>query len=101
MPAGGCRYTVEKHHERFLTQEEVYRLGQALEAAPAERLASTHAAAAIRLLLLTGCRGNEILGLHWEDLHFEAGEMRLVNSKTGARGVPSCQYIPVSILLPA
>ena len=42
--------------ERFLTREELYRLGQAPRAAPAERLASTHAAAAIRLLVLTGCR---------------------------------------------
>ena len=66
------RYKVEKHHERFLTPEELYRLGQALDAAPA-----------IRLLVLTGCRRNEILGLRWEDLDFEAGEMRLADSKTG------------------
>ena len=37
------RYKVEKHHERFLTPEELYRLGRTLDAAPAERLASTHA----------------------------------------------------------
>ncbi len=82
------RYKVEKHYERFLTPEELYRLGRALDAAPAERLASTHAAAAIRLLVLTGCRRNEILGLRWEDLDFEAGEMRLADSKTGARVAP-------------
>jgi integrase len=45
-------------------------------------------AAASRLLVLTGCRRNEILGLRWEDLDFEAGEMRLVDSKTGARVAP-------------
>ena len=93
-PSGGnpCRfvrrYKVEKHHERFLTHVELYRLGRALDAAPAERLASTHAAAAIRLLVLTGCRRNEVLGLRWEDLYFEAGVMRLADSKTGARVVP-------------
>ena len=70
---GVSRFKVEKH-ERFLTREELYRLGQALRAAPAERLASTHAAAAIRLLVLTGCRRNEILGLRWDDLNFETGE---------------------------
>ena len=80
------RYKVEQHHERFLTPEELCRLGQALDSAPVERLASAHAAAAIRLLVLTGCRRNEILGLRWEDLDFEAGEMRLIDSKTGARG---------------
>ena len=82
------RYKVEKHHERFLTHEELYRLGQVLNVAPAERLASAHAAAAIRLLVLTGCRRNEILGLRWEDLDLETGEMRLADSKTGARVVP-------------
>ena len=82
------RYKVEKHHERFLTPDELYRLGEALDAAPAEHLASAHAAAAIRLLVLTGCRRNEILGLRWEDLDFDAGEMRLADSKTGARVVP-------------
>ena len=82
------RYKVEKHHERFLTHEELFRLAQVLEVAPAERLASIHSAAAIRLLVLTGCRRNEILGLRWEELDFETGEMRLVDSKTGARVVP-------------
>ena len=84
---GVSRFKVEKH-ERFLTREELYRLGQTLKAAPAEGLASTHAAAAIRLLVLTGCRRNEILGLRWDDLNFESGEMRLPDSKTGARMVP-------------
>ena len=82
------RYKVGKHHERFLTPEELHRLSRALDAAPGERLASAHSAAAIRLLVLTGCRRNEILGLRWEDLDFEAGEMRLADSKTGARVVP-------------
>ena len=81
------RFKVEKH-ERFLTREELSRLGEALRAAPAERLASTHAAAAIYLLVLTGCRRNEILGLRWDDLNFDTGQMRLRDSKTGARMVP-------------
>ena len=49
---GVARFKVEKH-ERFLTREELHRLGEALRAAPAERLASVHAATAIRLLVLT------------------------------------------------
>ena len=84
---GVARFKVEKH-ERFLTREELHRLGEALRAAPAERLASVHAAAAIRLLVLTGCRRNEILCLRWDDLNFDSGEMRLRDSKTGARTVP-------------
>ena len=81
------RFKVVKH-ERFLTREELYRLGEALRAAPAGRLASAHAAGAIRLLVLTGCRRDEILGLRWDDLDFDAGKMRLRDSKTGARMVP-------------
>ena len=82
------RYKVQPQHERFLTPEELHHLGRALDAAPAERLASIHGAAAIRLLVLTGCRRNEILGLRWEDVDFEAGELRLHDTKTGARLVP-------------
>ena len=82
------RYKVQAQHERFLTPEELARLGRALDAAPAERLASRHGAAAIRLLVLTGCRRNEILGLRWEDVDFEEGELRLRDTKTGARMVP-------------
>ncbi len=84
---GVSRFRVEKH-ERFLTREELYRLGETLRAAPEKRLASTHAAAAIRLLVLTGCRRNEILGLRWDDLNFDTGEMRLPDTKTGTRMVP-------------
>lgn len=82
------RYKVNGRKERFLTPGEIARLGRTLDIAPAERLASRHAAAAIRLLILTGCRRNEIMGLAWDDLDFEAGEMRLADSKTGARVVP-------------
>ena len=46
------------------------------------------AVAAIRLLVLTGCRRSEILGLRWEHVDLAAGELRLADSKTGARLVP-------------
>ena len=82
------RYKVDPHKERFLTPEELARLGRALDVAPEKRLASRHAAAAIRLLVLTGCRRNEIMGLAWDDLDFEAGKMRLADSKTGPRIIP-------------
>lgn len=82
------RYKVTRRRERFLTPEELARLGRTLDIAPAERLASRHAAAAIRLLVLTGCRRNEIMGLAWDDLDFQVGEMRLADSKTGTRIVP-------------
>jgi len=49
----------------------------------------THvAAAALRLLMLTGCRRNEIVSLKWEDVDFEHEEFRLRDSKTGGRMIP-------------
>ena len=45
-------------------------------------------AAAIRLLMLTGCRRNEIVALHWRQVDIEAGEIRLADAKTRSRLVP-------------
>ena len=33
--------------------------------------------------MLTGCRRIEVLGLRWDDLNFDIGEMRLPDTKTG------------------
>ena len=49
---------------------------------------SSSAAAGLRLLMLTGCRRNEILTLRWEDVDLEHDEIRLRDAKTGARAVP-------------
>ena len=85
-----CRFARKRkvrRRERFLTDVEFRRLGRALNSLESERRISAHAAAAIRLLMLTGCRRNEILTLRWEDVHPEAGELRLRDSKTGPRAV--------------
>ena len=74
--------------ERFLTDTEFRRLGEVLGEAPTEGGVSVHAVAAIRLLMLTGCRKSEILSLQWTDIDLEAGELRLRESKTGPRAVP-------------
>ena len=47
-----------------------------------------YAVTAIRLLMLTGCRLGEIQTLRWENVDLEAGELRLPDSRTGARMVP-------------
>ena len=46
-----------------------------------------HAVAAMRLLLLTGCRKGEILNLRWDQVDLEAGELRLPDTKTGPRTI--------------
>ena len=48
---------------------------------------SASAVAAIRLLILTGCRKSEILTLRWEEVALDEAELRLADSKTGARVV--------------
>ncbi len=86
-----CRH-VERYRERkiqrFLSDEELARLGNALERAECDDLASCSAIAAIRLLIFTGCRSSEILGLRWEHIDQQRNLLRLPDSKTGARIVP-------------
>ena len=101
---------VEHRRERFLTGEELERLGAAIreaetkgipwevdEAGPkAKHLPKAKnrytkigpfAAAALRLLLFTGCRLREILHLKWENVDSERGLLFLADSKTGKKTV--------------
>ena len=92
-PVGGnpCRF-IKKYPtrscERFLSEQEFLRLGTVLKQLETEGKISNTAAAAIRLLMLTGCRRNEILTLRWQDVDLEHNELRLRGAKTGARAVP-------------
>ena len=76
-----------RRRERFLTDVEFRRLGSTLDEFEATGRLSPHAAAALRLLMLTGCRRNEILTLRWEDVRLEAQELHLSDSKSGPRTV--------------
>ena len=70
---------------RFLSREEVQKLHRALDR-HAERSASARQQAdIIRLLLLTGCRKNEVLALRWTEVRPDA--LALADSKTGPRRV--------------
>jgi len=77
----------EETRERFLSEEELGRLAEALTALEQEDPTRAHTLAAIRLLILTGCRKGEILGLRWQDVDFERRCLRLPDSKTGAKVV--------------
>ena len=87
-PCRAVRKYRTRPRERFLTDTEYCRLGRALNVLEARGKVSRHAAAAIRLLVLTGCRRNEVLELRWDDVDRTAGELRLRDGKTGARMVP-------------
>lgn len=83
-----CRH-VEKYREhkreRYLTKEELGRLGAALTDAERGKSESPFALAAIALLILTGARLTEILTLRWDYVDLDAQVLRLPDSKTGAK----------------
>ena len=74
--------------ERFLTDAEYRTLGRTVAEMEGKGKLSSPAAAAIRLLVLTGCRRNEVLELQWNDIDRTAGELRIREGKTGGRMVP-------------
>jgi integrase len=78
----------ERKRERFLSDAELARLGEALAEAEGLRLEPPAAIAALRLLILTGARRGEILGLRWEEVDFDGYFLRLADSKSGAKSIP-------------
>ena len=68
--------------ERFLSPDEIRRLAAVLDRHECTRPGPT---AAVRLLLLTGCRKSELLTLRWSD--YRDGRLFLRDSKTGPRTV--------------
>lgn len=101
-----CRHVAkfrERRRERFLSAAELLRVGDALLVAEREGILSTpkargkrplkslkvspYATAALRLLLMTGCRLSEIVTLRWDYLDEEHKCLRLPDSKTGAKAV--------------
>jgi len=83
-PVKGIRKYRETHRDRFLTREEIRALGKALDAELAEH-GNIHVVSAIRLLILTGARLNEILTLQWQHVDLENGLLMLPESKTGRK----------------
>jgi integrase len=77
----------ELPRERYLTSDELGRLGETLEKMLANEELYPEAGAAIRLLLLTGARLNEILKARWEWVSFERRLIELPESKTGKKNL--------------
>ena len=81
-PCRGIRRYRRKGRERFLSDDEIRRLSKTLSAHAGQWPSQV---AAIRLLLLTGCRKSEILTLRWSD--YRDGHLFLRDGKTGPRTV--------------
>ena len=100
----------ENGRERFLTTDELARLGAALHVAETEGLpwevdedaatakhiprpesrfttVSEFVTAAIRLLIFTGARHSEILTLKWEHVDIPGQQLRLPEFKTGRKSI--------------
>ncbi len=86
-PAWRLRRFPEKKLERFLSPAELGRLGEAIAAAEALGVESPYALAALRLLILTGCRKSEILTAKHAYVDRWHRCLRLPDSKTGAKVV--------------
>jgi integrase len=87
-PAKGVTLLKGRKRERFLSEGELAKLAHTLAGMEGEHRLSPTATAAIRLLLLSGCRKSEILSLRWKWVDFERCALRLPDSKTGAKVVP-------------
>lgn len=70
--------------ERFLSEREIATLGEALDA-EARATGDPYAVAAIKLLLFTGARRSEILGLRWEWIDLGRAMVHLPDSKSGKK----------------
>jgi integrase len=110
-----------KKKQRFLSEPELGRLGAAIKLAETEGVPwefdadapSKHwpkdvasqrsklcpwAAGAIRLLLFTGCRKDEILTLRWEHVDFDDKVLRILDHKTdGVTGEKRVMLIPPAL----
>jgi integrase len=106
-PALGIDKFREQNRERFLTEPELLRLGDAIREAETtgiERPESSskhapkkaenrviiigpHVTAALRLLIFTGARLREILNLKWDHVDLQRGLLFLPDSKTGKKTI--------------
>lgn len=83
-----CRHVkkyAEEKRERYLSPDELARLGETLEALEASGEESRPAINAVWLLILTGCRLGEIQTLKWD--YIQGNSAWLPDSKTGAKRV--------------
>ena len=81
-----CRHVKkykEEKRERYLSADELARLGEVLRQCEQEGIESASTINLIRLLMLTGCRLSEIQTLKWEYVDFENRALHLPDSKTG------------------
>jgi integrase len=88
-PVYRVKRVTEHRRERYLSADEFSRLGKVLDEAERTNRHSAFAIGAVRLLLLTGARLNEILALRWESVDLDQKIIMLPDSKTGPKPIRS------------
>jgi len=83
----GIKTPKAKIRDVFLNWDEVQLLGQILSLPEIDAIHHT-ACNIIKLILLTGCRRGEILGLRWDYVDFENQVFRFPDTKTGKQNRP-------------
>ena len=86
-PASGVSVAPTRKVERYLSREEQARLEKVL-ADMEQQTKFEKGCAIIRVLMLTGCRRNEIESLKWSEIDFERGLVFFGKSKTGEKIIP-------------
>ena len=87
-PASAFKKRIENERERFLSQEEIGKLAEVLDAATDQR-----AAGIIRLCMLTGSRVGEVRQARFEQLNLELGSWSKPAATTKQRKI---HRIPIS-----
>jgi len=87
-PCQGIKRYPEKRKQRFLTQEELEKLDFILKEEETLGSLSRYSLAAIRMLIYTGCRLEEVLSLKWRDVFLKEGYFHLKDSKGGETAIP-------------
>lgn len=84
-PVHGVRRYRSQGKDRFLSDDEIRRLGAVLAQAVDKNgyALHPHSVAIAKLLLLTGCRRGEITDLRWDEVDLELNCLRLDDTKTG------------------
>jgi integrase len=81
-PCKGVEFFRERMRERFLSEPEIGAAADAIETAERDGVIGPHAAAGLRLALLTGARSGEVTAIRWEHVDWQRKLVRLPDSKT-------------------
>lgn len=86
-PCKGIERFPEKKVERYLSDTELRKLREVTDEL-AEEGFYPPALALPWVLIMTGMRTGEALGMRWRDIDWESGTLHLPDSKTGERTIP-------------